>query len=179
MKICKRLTVLLFVFVGCFYVYPQNLRQDNKTIQEGGVKILRYRNGKYQLLVNGQPYIVKGIVYEPVKMGDKLSSSNKWMKYDFNKNGINDTAYESWVDRNKNNRRDAGERATGDFQLLKEMGVNTIRIYHPVNVDKTLLRDLYRRFGIRVIMDNFLGTYGWGQELLGKKGRIIPVRNSG
>ena len=115
-------------------------------------------------------YIIKGMVYEPVKVGDNLNMSNKWMNYDFNHNGINDTAYESWVDINKNNRQDAFENPTGDFELMKKMGVNTIRIYHPVNLRKDILSDLYHRFGIRVAMGNLLGAYCWGSGSGWKRG---------
>ena len=53
------------------------------------------------------------------------------------KNGIVDGPYESWVDTNKNNKQDDNEKIVGDFQLMKEMGVNTIRIYHvPDTPDK-------------------------------------------
>jgi beta-glucuronidase len=39
------------------------------------------------------------------------------------------------------------------------MGCNTIRIYHPSNINVDILRDLYDRFGIMAIMGNMLGAY--------------------
>jgi len=136
----------------------------------GKVQLIKYSNGQWRLLVEGKPYMVKGMVYEPVKVGEKLSSSNMWMNYDFNKNGINDTAYESWVDSNRNNRKDRNEEAIGDFELLRRMGVNTVRIYHPSNINRRLLRDLYYKYGIRVLMGNLLGAYCRGSGASWKRG---------
>jgi beta-glucuronidase len=100
---------------------------------------------------------------------------------DDNRNGRIDAPYDSWVDKNRNNLQDADEPTVGDFQLLSEMGVNTIRIYHHSSVspeikalypagsegdlmfnhapNKALLRDLFSRFGIRVAMGDELGAY--------------------
>jgi glycosyl hydrolase family 2 len=125
---------------------------------------------RWQLLVDGELYFIRGVVYEPIKIGTRLNSSNQWMTYDFNKDGRNDCAYESWVDKNRNNVQDPDEPVVGDFQLLKEMGVNTIRIYHPTNIDKKLLSDLYERYGIMVIMGNFFGAYTWGSGADWEKG---------
>jgi beta-glucuronidase len=67
------------------------------------------------------------------------------------------------VDKNKNNLQDNDEIAAGDFVLMKEMGVNTIRLYHhPQKPNKELLRHLYKNYGIRVIMGDFLGKYALG-----------------
>ncbi len=136
----------------------------------GTVQLLQFTSGQWQMRLDGKPYFIKGVVYEPVKVGDRLNASNTWMTYDLNGNGTLDTAYEAWVDANNNNRRDKDEPAVGDFQLMKELGVNTIRIYHPSNIKKEVLSDLYKRFGIRVMMGNFLGAYTWGSGASWEKG---------
>ena len=46
------------------------------------------------------------------------------------KNGRIDGPYDSWVDANRNDRQDFGEPVVGDWKLLKDMGVNTVRLYH-------------------------------------------------
>ena len=51
----------------------------------------------------------------------------------------------------------------GDFQLMKDMGVNTLRLYHH-GYNKQLLQDLYQTYGIRVVMGDFLGAYAIGSE---------------
>ena len=65
---------------------------------------------------------------------------------DDNKNGKLDGPYDSWVDKNRNNKQDADEPVIGDFQLLKDMGVNTVRLYHH-GWNKNALMDLYKNYG--------------------------------
>ncbi|MFZ2602959.1 MAG: glycoside hydrolase family 2 TIM barrel-domain containing protein, partial [Candidatus Omnitrophota bacterium] len=111
------------------------------------------------------PYVIKGITYAPTKIGQSPDEGTlgNWMEEDFNQNGKIDGPYDAFVDKNKNNLRDADEPAVGDFKLMQEMGVNTIRLYHhPLKVDKELLRELYNDYGIRVIMGDFLGKYAIG-----------------
>lgn len=167
----KRL--ILMVFLWLFILDVTVADNDLKIIQKRGngrVQLIRYENGHWLMLVEDKPYFIKGIVYEPVKVGQRLTESNMWMNYDFNHNGLPDTAYDSWVDKNYNNRQDKDEPTVGDFTLLKEMGCNTIRIYHPTNIKKEVLRDLYKRFGIKVMMGNFLGAYTWGSGATWEKG---------
>ena len=129
------------------------------------------------------------MVYNFTVVGDdpNVASLRDWSILDLNHNGKVDVAYDSWVDLNKNNLQDADEKPVGDWQLLKDMGCNTIRVYqmptadarlreiyknpgdkltffHPSN--KELFRDLYARFGIRVIIGHYLGewTIGSGAE---------------
>ncbi|MBU4333958.1 MAG: tetratricopeptide repeat protein [Candidatus Omnitrophica bacterium] len=136
-----------------------------KEVGDGEVRLVQYENGHWQMLVNGKPYIIKGITYTPTKIGqspDKGTLEN-WMEEDTNENGRIDGPYDSWVDANFNNAQDADEPVVGDFQLLREMGTNTIRVYHdPEALNKELLRDMYEKYGIRVIVGDFLGKYAKG-----------------
>lgn len=136
-----------------------------KVIQErggGSTRLLQYENGYWQFLVDGKPYIVKGMEYAPDEVGTRPKESNEWVNCDVNRNTIPDAPYESWVDDNRNDFQDIEEETVGDFQLLKDMGCNTIRFYHPSNLSKGLLRDLYKKYGIRSIMGNFMGAYTVG-----------------
>jgi len=170
----------VFIKINCILILSLILtsssfaQEDNlKVIQtrgDGRVKLRKYSNGHWQLLVDNKVYFIKGIGYEPVKVGERLIEANMWMDYDFNNNGVNDTAYESWVDKNNNNIQDKDEHLIGDFQLLKEMGCNTVRLYHHTNLNKKILRDLYRRYGIMVVMGNFLGAYTWGSGATWEEG---------
>jgi len=145
------------------------LRDKIKRVSnKGKVKFVQFNNGHWQLLVDGKPYIIKGITYTPTKVGqspDKGTLAN-WMYEDTNHNGKADGPYDSFVDKNRNNKQDADEPTVGDFQLMKEMGVNTIRVYHQPNgvfkLNKEVLRDMYNRYGIRVIIGDFLGKYAIG-----------------
>jgi beta-glucuronidase len=123
------------------------------------------KNNHWRLLVDNKPYIIRGITYSPTKVGQSPDNGTltDWMDYDFNHNGKSDGPYDAFVDKNKNNLQDSNEPASGDFRLMKEMGINTIRIYYqPFNPDKKLLRDLYDTYGIRVILGDFLGKYALG-----------------
>ncbi len=139
-----------------------------KTIGTGAVQIVKLENGHWQMRVDGKPYMVKAVAYAPTPVGksphaDGYDINNRWMSEDTNGNGLADGPFESWVDKNKNNKQDPGETAIGDFQLMKEMGVNTIRLYHHA-ASKEILRKLYNDYGIRVIMGDMLGMYAAGSK---------------
>ena len=143
----------------------ESLGKIIKKVGEGDVRLVKYENGHWRMMVKDKPYIIKGITYAPTKIGqspDKGTLEN-WMQEDSNGNGLMDGPYDSWVDANKNNIQDDNEPVIGDFQLMKEMGVNTIRIYHdPEELNKQLLREMFEKFEIRVIIGDFLGKYAKG-----------------
>ena len=136
-----------------------------KRVGSGKVRLVQYNNDDWQLLVENKPYIIKGITYAPSKVGQSPDDGTlaNWMEEDLNKNSKIDGPYDTFVDKNRNNLQDADEPATGDFKLMQEMGVNTIRLYHhPLKVNKELMREMYNTYGIRVIMGDFLGKYAIG-----------------
>ncbi len=136
-----------------------------KRLGQGKIYFAQYDNGDWQLIVDGQPYVIKGITYAVAKVGQSPDdgSLKGWMDYDHDKNGRSDGPYDSFVDANWNDKQDPDEPVVGDFELLKRMGVNTIRVYHqPYPIKKEILRDLYKRYGIRVILGDFLGKYALG-----------------
>lgn len=182
---------IIFVSLALFLTSSCTNKEEGigKTKEVGNkerIKVVRRQDGAWQLLINGQPHFIKGVVFTPVKIGESPDQATlrDWTYYDDDNDGRNDVAYQTWLDRNKNNTKDPGEDEIGDFRLLKEMGVNTIRIYHvPSNnpilgdiyrknpstarqydhpVNKDLLRKLYKDYGIRVIMGNFLGSWTVG-----------------
>lgn len=149
------------LLLGCAKLGPPGphvvkVRQDAKT-------------GGWQLLCDGKPMLIKCVSYGATKVGQSPAdgSQTDWMKDDFNRNGKPDGPFDAWVDVNRNNKQDADERTLGDFQLLKEMGCNSIRLYHHAS-DKALLRRLYNDYGIMVLMGDFVGMYGFR----GKEGPI-------
>ncbi len=140
-------------------------KKVEKIIGDGRVRLLQYQNGDWQLQVKGQPYIIKGITYAPTKVCQSPDEGTlgNWMFEDFDNNDKIDGPYDAFVDKNRNNLQDEDEPSIGDFKLMQQMGVNTIRIYHhPQEVNKQLLRDLYIHYGIMVIMGDFLGKYALG-----------------
>lgn len=115
------------------------------------VSIKTLPNKNYQLIVNGKPFIVKGVCYSPVPIGSNHQ-------------------YDWWSDPNK--------PWITDGKLMKEMGVNTIRIYqtgeNPEAV-RQVIRDLYSLYGIRVVLGHWLGFWEYPCPLYGDKrfqGRI-------
>jgi len=158
-----------FVKVSLIDQPSEKLTQDlvgiKKKVGSGKVRLVQYKDNSWQLLVEDRPYIIKGITYAPTKVGQSPDEGTlgNWMEEDFNKNGKIDGPYDAFVDKNKNNLQDADEPSVGDFKLMQDMGVNTIRLYHhPAKVNKELMRELYNTYGIRVIMGDFLGKYAIG-----------------
>ncbi|MBN2097136.1 MAG: hypothetical protein JW714_01510 [Candidatus Omnitrophica bacterium] len=136
-----------------------------KKIGAEHIQLVQYANSHWQLLVDGKPFSVRSITYSPTKIGQSPDEGTlgNWMEEDFNKNGKIDGPYDTWVDKNRNNIQDQNEPNVGDFQLMKEMGINCIRLYHhPPKVNKELLRELYKNYGIMTIMGDFLGAYTIG-----------------
>ena len=135
-----------------------------KTIGKGDVKLVEYKNKHYQLFVKDKPFIVRGICYSPNKVGlspdnGTLNVSRDWMFADYNKNGKIDGPYDSWVDANRNEKQDRNEKVVGDFKLLKDLGINTLRLYHYPNLNKELLMEGYRDYGFMYMVGNFIGMY--------------------
>ncbi len=137
-----------------------------KTVGGKHVRLVKYENGHWRLLVDGKPYVIKAVAYSPNKIGltpdnGTLNVQTDWMTADFNNNGRPDGPYDAFVDKNRNNKQDEDEPAVGDFQLMKEMGANTIRLYHH-STNRDLLKDGYERYGFMYLMGDFLGMYAVG-----------------
>ena len=158
-----------FVKVGVLDKFKPKPSADLVSIKrrlgKGKVHLVQYETGDWQLMVDNKPYIIKGITYAPTKVGQSPDEGTlgNWMEEDFNNNTKPDGPYDAFVDKNGNGIQDKDEPSIGDFKLMQDMGVNTIRLYHhPLPVDKELLRELYYDYGIRVIMGDFLGKYALG-----------------
>ena len=140
---------------------------------KGRVRAVKYNDCCWELLVDGKPFTVKGVTYMIATVGESAHAKNLrgWMFLDDDNNSKNDSMFDSWIDKNGNNRRDSNEPAVGDAELLKRMGANTLRIYHhvdkegwydPGEYDKELMRKLNRDYGIFFILGDFLGAYTVG-----------------
>jgi beta-glucuronidase len=132
----------------------------------GTVHLVQYENGHWQLIVDSAPYVLRGIAYSATPIGKSpdngtLVVHKDWMIADDNKNGKIDGPYDSWVGKYPDGKPVEQGPVVGDFQLLKDMGVNTVRLYHH-GYNKALLMDLYKTYGIRVIMGDYIGAYTIG-----------------
>jgi hypothetical protein len=135
-------------------------------IGKGRVKLEQYANGHWRMLVKGKPFIMRAIAYGSTPVGKSpddgsLVGHRDWMLADQNKNDKIDGPYDSWVDKNRNEVQDKNERVIGDWKLLKDMGVNSIRLYHR-GYNKAVLKDLHDTYGIYTIMGDYLGAYTIG-----------------
>ncbi|MCP4653244.1 MAG: hypothetical protein GY858_07670 [Candidatus Omnitrophica bacterium] len=144
-----------------------------KTIGGDISKLVKYANGDWKMIVNQKPFIIKGITYDPSRVGESPDKGTKanWTTQDTNKNNIIDAPFESWVDENGNNVQDENEESIGDFALMKEMGANCLRLYHqPEELNKKLLRQMHEKYGIYIVMGDFLGKYVLGSGADWEKG---------
>ncbi len=106
-------------------------------VPAGKVHIKTLKGRQYRLVVDGRPYVVKGVCYNPVPVGRSHD-------YDF----WNDPAAPWLV----------------DGALMQKMGVNTVRFYQPgddLEATKRVVRILYEKFGIRTIMGHWLGFWNY------------------
>jgi|GEM_PF-2354393 len=119
-------------------------------------------SGKWQLRVNGQPFIVKSVNYDSWKVG---TCNDSWK----NHLAMNPNEEDAWIDMNKNNVRDANEPIVGDWAIMKSMGINAIRDFQNGNQAyadytqyKPIFQAMYANYGIMVVMNSFFGMYGVG-----------------
>lgn len=131
----KRLLAVIFIFLLLFGCVQVRPKAKKPSPDEFIIKKLE--NGHYQMLVNKKPFMVKGVCYAPVAIGK--SHLTNFMS-DPNK---------PWVI---------------DGKLMKEMGVNTVRIYQPgdeIGCCKQMIEDLYKLYGIRTILGHNLGFWDY------------------
>ncbi len=129
------------------------------------VRLIKYKSGDWQLKVNGEPFMIQAITYDPTRVGESPDEGTQqdWTRQDTSGSGLPDAPYEAWLDKNWNNQKDPGEKRVGDFQLMADMGVNAIRLYHhPFERDIEVIRDMYESYGIYTLMGDFLGKYTLG-----------------
>jgi Glycosyl hydrolases family 2, TIM barrel domain len=137
-----------------------------KTIGGPKVQLKQFSNRHWQFLVDGKPFPIKAVTYSVTPVGASpdrgtWNPSRGWQEVDSDKNGIHDGFFESYVDKNNNNKKDNDEPAVGDATLLKELGANSLRAYHHL-YDKELMRRLYKDYGLYVICGDLLGGYAVG-----------------
>ncbi|MCL2390955.1 MAG: hypothetical protein FWD54_00785 [Endomicrobia bacterium] len=138
--------------------------QVKKVTGKGKVKLVQYQNGNFELTVDGKQFVVKGISYSPTKIGlspdfGTVNNLRDWSFDDYDRNGKVDGPFDAWVDANRNEKQDRDEPNIGDFALMNEMGINTLRIYHYDGVNKDLLKDGYEKYGFMYLIGNLIGMY--------------------
>ena len=129
--------VVLFL-ISAFKVFSERtpLQGVNAYHLKGPVKVEETKAG-WRLTVGGSPFFVRGVCYQYTPIG-------KSGDYDL----FSDSA-KPWIT---------------DGALMKKMGVNAVRFYEPGKSKehtKTVIRDLFRKFGIKTAMGHYLGFWEW------------------
>jgi hypothetical protein len=114
------------------------------------------RDGQFQLLVEGEPYLIKGVVYQPIPIGQNHQ-------------------YNFWADPN--------EPWIEDGRLMQKMDVNTVRFFEPgKNAGQTrkIIQALYQNYGIRTILGHWMdywrpGNYADPQYRADLTGRVLET----
>jgi len=150
-----------------------------QTIGGPKVQLKKYANHHWQLFVDGKPFQIKGITYSVTPVGlspdrGTWDVSKDWQMVDTNHNGLHDGLFESYIDKNGNGVRDPDEPVVGDAQLLKDLGVNTLRAYHHL-YNKELFRRLYKDYGFYILCGDVLGGYAIGSGANWKEGTDYRV----
>ncbi len=131
--------IILFIFATIAMIINMAKRPKPK------VFIKTLKNGHYQLIVSNKPYLVKGVCYNPIPIGQNCE-------------------YDWWSDPDK--------PWLVDGKLMKDMGINTVRIYQagdkPEKV-RELIKDLYEKFAIRTILGHWIGFWEYPCPLYGEK----------
>lgn len=115
------LGVVLLLLLFLKYVLP-----SSKVI------IQKSKDGHFSLLVKGRPFLIKGVVYHPIPIGQN-HQYNFW----------NDPN-EPWIE---------------DGRLMKQLGVNTVRFFQPgpdVEKTKKVIHQLYQLYGVRTVMGHWM-----------------------
>lgn len=151
-----------------FVEKPVNLAKLKviKTIGGPHVQLRQYENRHWKLFVEDKPFQIRALTYSICPVGRSPDRRNwdvskDWQLLDTNKNGLHDGFFESFIDKNENNRQDPDEPTVGDAKILKDLGVNTLRAYHHL-YNKDLFRKLHKEYGFQVLCGDVLGGYAVG-----------------
>ncbi len=94
--------------------------------------IQKTKNGEFQLLLEGKPFFVKGVVYQPIPIGQN-HQYNFWAD-----------AHKPWIE---------------DGRLMHKIGINTVRFFQPGNnaeQTRRVIAQLYQRYGIHTLLGHWM-----------------------
>ncbi len=129
--------IILFLVILCVSIVLAHLFYSHSSIGLKPAHVTIDKTHGYKLLVNGKPFLIKGVCYNPIPVGKD---------YEYNYWG---DPHQPWL---------------VDGAMMKQAGINTVRFYRPGKNPaevKKVLNDLYSRFGVRALMGNYLGFWSW------------------
>ncbi len=133
MKKSRIITISIIIVVLAIGIIAVSLSGTDKGPDKVYIKTTESK--RFRLMVNERPYVIKGMVYSPVPIGETHT-------YDF------------WSD--------PRQPHIHDGKMMRNIGVNTIRVYQPgksVEDTKQVMKDLYNKYRIRIVMGHWLGFW--------------------
>lgn len=115
----------IFAVIVVFLVFVEPLNQPP-------AEVSRVRIENYQLFVNGEPFVIKGVSYSPTPVGQSIVAGYNW-----------------WSDPNT---------YQTDFPMIREMGANTIRTYDATKATKEAM-DAASQNNLYIIMNYWVDWY--------------------
>ncbi len=100
------------------------------------IEIERNEKGGYRLLVNREPFMIRGVIYNPTPIGEG-------------------PGYNFFTHRPK-------PWKVIDGKLMEEMGINVVRIYtafDDLDATREFIRDMYQNYGIYTAVSDWLGLW--------------------
>ncbi|MCK4916653.1 MAG: hypothetical protein KAS51_00325 [Candidatus Omnitrophica bacterium] len=98
---------------------------------------IKSNNGAYSLIIDGKPFLMKGVNYSPVPIGKG---------YDYK---LPSDENKPWL---------------VDGKLMSEIGINCIKIYSSgkeIGKLKDFISDMYEKFGIYTVVSDWLGLWAY------------------
>lgn len=134
----KKINLIFLVLVFGLSLVGQSYPLAKKSNQPATIEFKRNVKGGYTLYVDQQPFLIKGVIYNPTPIGEGPA-------YDFFSHRP-----KPWLE--------------GDGKLMAEMGINAVRIYSAgenIAATKEFIRDLYQNYGIYTAVSDWIGLWDY------------------
>lgn len=134
-KSSRNILFIIFLVIVLIFLLGISVFLLNRYSTPPGISIVKNSKENDVLLVNGEPFIMRGVCYSPVPTGES-HLCNWW----------GDSA-KPWII---------------DGKLMKDAGINVVRFYEPGSNPsqvKKVISDLYENYGIMTLMGHGLGFW--------------------
>jgi beta-galactosidase/beta-glucuronidase len=134
-KLSKKKTLLLALSLLLVLLLGAGIALIFRFAPRAGINIHKNANGDYVLLINNKPFVVRGVCYSPISIGQGA-------------------VYNWWGD--------PAKPWIVDGKLMQEAGINTVRFYEPggnTEQVKEVISDFYEKYGIYSIMGHGLSFW--------------------